>query len=133
MHVNVDAMVDELEPPRVTLGGVEHVGRHVSLDEWVILESRLEAWRAGKDPLAFRRVLVELTDAMFPPPEGPPESRRWWQRRRWLPWWYVEPPPLPPSVSDELLERPIAVQIQVLQGFMDSQNRALALPTLGAE
>lgn len=129
MRFNADAYVSALEPPVFVTGGVEHVGRIVSFEEWIPFERRLTKYRTGGMlPHEAQRLLRDLADLIFPPPPRPRVP--WWRRRLGR-----RPPPAAPSVGDALAALPMPVQLEALAGFIASQVSAVqaAVEHLGGE
>ena len=114
MHFDTAALLEALEPPRLTHEGKEYVGRHLSILQWARFMTDVS--RAAKNQLdlkAVQTLYLKLCDAWFPPPS------LWRQIRG------------EPSVGRIMLSLPPAVQTELMRGFLSSQARALELPALG--
>lgn len=107
--------LDAIQPPRFrhrTRRGrvVEHVGRFLSVDEWLAFQPRVMALLRGDTSAAEQRALMlDIATAIFPP--RPVDAL------------------LGRTVGQILLTLPVAAQGEAFLDFCDSQLRALGMPT----
>jgi len=130
MRYDADAYLAAISPPSIVVGGAEHVGRHLSIDEWEAFQPRRQA--LADDALTnaeVEQLVRDVCDAVFgaaPSPRG----WRWLARALRLPrgWWAA------PSIADLVVALPYNVQMGALGSFFGSVGRAFqGLPTTTAE
>lgn len=109
-HFDADAYQAAMSPPTLHLNGRLLTGRLLSLDEYLQFADRLSSAGAGlagdgntvADGRRFRQLVRDLTRMIY---------------GRGRPWWAV----WRRTIADELLEKPVAVQLEALKSFSKSQ------------
>jgi hypothetical protein len=106
-----DAFLEALRQPALRLEGRTYVGRLLSFEEWGRFAHRFTPTAAGVagdvvlDARRFRRLVRDIVTAVF---------------GRGRPWWAV----WRPTVAQRLLRQPMAVQVEALKSFSQSQTAA---------
>lgn len=112
-HFDGDAYLAALRRPTLTLGGRTYTGRLLSFDEWAQFSHRLTGEGAGirgnsiVDARRFRALVRDLTTTIYG------RGRPWWALWR-------------PTVAQQLLAAPLAVQLAALTSFSKSQSDQFA-------
>jgi len=109
MLQDADAMLAELDAPKLKLHGETFIGHHLSFEEQVRLLNTLEKLGDAEkrnDFGAMLNLMRKVLDRIFPPPHA-----RWFQRRE-------------PTVADRVLALPPAVGCEIVLGFLKSLRSA---------
>jgi hypothetical protein len=108
-----------LEPPTlVAMDGTTHVGRFVSMDQWMTLWPRLKsALERRLDYTGTKRLMDDLAATFFPPE---PDTRGWFARL-----WKPAPAPSGGFLAFQAL--PLQAQMDAMRDFMRAQAKALGM------
>lgn len=110
MAIDVDAYIESLEPPSITIGGKTYVGQFLSLEEWLPFEARFQMFASKGGTIDLKTLKKLIRDYCY---LAFPEK------------WYKLFNPWHKTMGDRVNALPPAAILKVMRDFFESQARVL--------